>query len=146
MEKVKKIIISIIVIFVINFGLYFYPIYTTYFNYNDKVSNILLNKGNDTITYISDIFKSNIDQKYKSDVTNLLVINQKVGMEKSISCVKALVYLYSIVTISILAIGITILKKSEKYKYIGVALIITAIISALMCGLYSYSAYMINKL
>ena len=143
--RTKEILVSILIILLSNVIIYFYPLCTSYTKYYNYLNNIYSGGRNPDMEYANSIAKSNIDSQIRKDAFNILGVHYTAIREKSVSNFESLTYFFMLATLGMLISAVIVLKnhkdKNDNKRYIGIALLIAAIVSLIVCivyGLYGY--------
>lgn len=140
MKIFKKALISILVIIIINFLIYFLPSYRL-IKLSDIQSKRLVQDNNSNIMYqFVQIRQSGIDNKYYDNISNIMKTYQTLIKENGIAYNEGIIY-YQILATLFLFIT-TIVEFKFKKKYIDVTLLFTSIVSLCILSLNLLQLYL----
>ena len=134
----KIVLVSILSILLSNFLIYFYPLCTSYTKYNIWHNNSYSQeKTNSYDGLVSNIMSSNADQNIKDKTLDIIKIHTNLLKQKNLVNFESLIYFFVVFTLVMLISALVILKnykgKKTDKRYIGIALLIAAIVSAVIC-------------
>lgn len=132
----KKILVSLLIILLSNFIIYFFPLLNCA-RYNTWYSN---NKASFSESELN-VMNSNADQSIKDKASNIVKLNSEMKNQKDVNTFSILTYIFALYTLLMLVSALVIFKnckdKKTDKKYIAIALLISAIVSAIICILYA---------
>jgi len=136
MKNLKKVLIFIIILILVNSIIYIYPLYKIASIYNTEQDTITSDKGiNPNYGRITNILTSDIDDNYKRDAMLIFTEDRNIRDEQRNEFYQILVYCGAIINIIVALIGYFIRKKYTDKKYIGSAFMFSSILFVLLLTL-----------
>lgn len=142
MDRFKKICIFLVILVIVIYIVDVFPMGKVVNIINTSSNEYALGTNSEIAEKFQSIQSSNADQSIKTNALLMLVDGSKALTNQRVSFYKLLIYFSVILSSLIAIIGIIVIKKSKDKKYIGISLLISAILSIILILIFSYGIYL----